>query len=141
AVDNCTDPVDITTQDPAPGTPLPDGVYTIALTATDAYGNTSTCEFELTVESILGAGDHNQDLGTITLYPVPTKNTLNISNPQGIDLQTLEIYDLRGRLVQTADLHGMGTVKPIDVQQLSAATYYVKITGKDGQITKRLLKE
>jgi hypothetical protein len=141
AIDNCTDPVTITTQDPAAGTPLSDGTYTINLTATDEYGNTGTCEFELIVESILGIGDHSQDLGSIAMYPVPTKNTLNISNPQGIDLQTLEIYDLRGRLVQKADLQGMGSVKSIDVQQLAAATYYVKIIGKDGQITKRLLKE
>lgn len=141
AVDNCTEPVTITTQDPAAGTPLSDGTYTITLTATDEYGNTSTCEFELTVESVLGTGDNSLSLGSITMYPVPTKNTLNLSNPQGIDLQTLEIYDLRGRLVQTADLRGMGTLKPIDVQQLAAATYYVKILGKDGQITKRLLKE
>ncbi len=141
AIDNCTDPVTITTQDPAAGTPLSDGTYTITLTATDEYGNTSSCEFELIVESILGIGDHSQDLGSIAMYPVPTKNTLNISNPQGVDLQTLEIYDLRGRLVQKADLQGMGSVKSIDVQQLAAATYYVKIIGKDGQITKRLLKE
>jgi hypothetical protein len=141
AIDNCTDPVTITTQDPAAGTPLSDGTYTITLTATDEYGNTSSCEFELIVESILGIGNHSQDFGSIAMYPVPTKNTLNISNPQGVDLQTLEIYDLRGRLVQKADLQGMGSVKSIDVQQLAAATYYVKIIGKDGQITKRLLKE
>ncbi|OAD90414.1 hypothetical protein A7A78_05715 [Aequorivita soesokkakensis] len=141
AIDNCTDPVTITTQDPAAGTPLSDGTYTITLTATDEYGNTGTCEFELIVESILGIGNYSQDFGSIAMYPVPTKNMLNISNPQGIDLQTLEIYDLRGRLVQKADLQGMGSVKSIDVQQLAAATYYVKIIGKDGQITKRLLKE
>ncbi len=91
--------------------------------------------------TVLGAGDNNQNLGTITLYPIPTKNTLNISNPQSIDLETMEIYDLRGRLVQTADLRGMGIVKPIDVQMLAAASYYVKVIGKYGTITKRLLKE
>jgi hypothetical protein len=141
AVDNCTDPVTITSQDPLAGTALPDGVYTITLRAEDEYGNVGTCDFELTVDTILGAGDHNQDLGTVTLYPVPTKNTLNISNPQGIDLERLEIYDLRGRLVQTADLHGMGSAKAIDVHLLAAATYYIKIIGKYGQITKQLLKE
>jgi hypothetical protein len=141
AVDNCTDPVTITSQDPAVGTPIPDGVYTITLTATDEYGNVGTCDFELTVDTVLGAGNDSQDLGTVTLYPVPTKNILNISNPQSLDLERLEIYDLRGRLVQTADLRGMGRTKPIDVHQLAAASYYVKISGKDGQITKRLLKE
>ncbi|WP_146743957.1 T9SS type A sorting domain-containing protein, partial [Aequorivita antarctica] len=141
AIDNCTDPVTVTTQSPAVGTPLADGTYTITLTATDEYGNVGTCEFELTVDTIIGVSDNDQNLGTITMYPVPTKNTLNISNPQHIDLERLEIYDLRGRLVQVSDLRGMGIVKPIDVQMLAAASYYVKIIGKEGQITKRLLKE
>src|SRR5690606_10915896 len=43
ADDNCTDPVTILSQDPAPGTPLSDGTYTITMTATDEYGNVSTC--------------------------------------------------------------------------------------------------
>ncbi len=141
AVDNCTDPVTITTQSPAAGTPLPDGTYTIVLTATDEYGNTSSCEFELTVDTIIGVGENSQSLGTVTIYPVPTKDILNIGNPQNIDLERMEIYDLRGRLVQTADLRGMGSVKTINVDQLAAAAYYVKIMGKQGQITKRLLKE
>jgi hypothetical protein len=141
AEDNCTDPINITSQDPAAGTPLPDGVYTITLTATDEYGNVGTCDFELTVDTVLGAGDTDQDLGSVTMYPVPAKNVLNIGNPQGLDLERLEIYDLRGRLVQAADLRGMGGTKTIDVDQLAAASYYVKIMGANGQITKRLLKE
>ncbi|MCB0455194.1 MAG: HYR domain-containing protein, partial [Aequorivita sp.] len=141
AIDNCTDPVTITTQDPVAGTPLSDGTYTITLTATDEYGNMATCDFELTVESVLGTGDNSQSLGSIMMYPNPAKNILNISNPQHIDLERLEIYDLRGRLVQVSDLREMGSVKPIDVNLLAAASYYVKIIGKYGTITKRLLKE
>ncbi|MEM0519699.1 T9SS type A sorting domain-containing protein, partial [Aequorivita flava] len=141
AIDNCTDPVTITTQSPVAGTPLPDGVHTITFTATDAYGNTSTCEFELTVESVLGAEDNHQNLGSVKMYPVPTNNILNISNPQSLELERLEIYDLRGRLVQSADLRGMGNVKTINVDQLAAASYYVKIKGANGEITMRLIKE
>ncbi|MCB0465425.1 MAG: T9SS type A sorting domain-containing protein, partial [Aequorivita sp.] len=141
AVDNCTDPVDITTQDPAPGTPLPDGVYTITLTATDAYGNTSTCEFELTVESILGAGDHNADIGSVQMYPNPAKNTVTIGNPQSLSLENLSIFDIRGRMVKSIDLRSMGTQKTIDVSEMAAATYLVIIQGENGQITKRLIKE
>ncbi len=141
AFDNCTDPVTITTQDPVAGTALPDGVYTITLTAIDEYGNVGTCEFELTVDTVLGAGDNLQNLGSIAMYPVPAKNVLTISNPQNVELEKLEIYDLRGRLVHSVDLRGTGTSKTIDVHQLAAAAYYVKIKGKYGETTKRLLKE
>ncbi|MBK5213415.1 MAG: HYR domain-containing protein [Flavobacteriaceae bacterium] len=141
AVDNCTDPVTITTQDPAVGTPLSDGTYTITLTATDEYGNTSTCEFELVVESILGTGNNNQSLGTISMYPNPAKGNVTIGNPQSLALESATIYDLTGRLVQTFNLKGMATAKTLNVDNLAAATYVVIIKGKEGQITKRLIKE
>jgi subtilisin-like proprotein convertase family protein len=141
AVDNCTAPVTITSQDPAAGTPIPDGVYTITLTAEDEYGNVSTCFFELTVNTTLGAGDHNTDIGTIQMYPNPVKNTVTIGNPASLSLEKLSIFDLRGRLVKTIDLRSMGTQKAIDVSEMAAATYLVIIQGENGQITKRLIKE
>ena len=100
-----------------------------------------TCDFELTVESVLGIGGSDQNIGSVAMYPNPAKNILNISNPQGLDLERLEVYDLRGRLVQATDLRGMGSSKIIDVNQLAAASYYVKIMGENGQTIKRLLKE
>ncbi|MCT8338557.1 HYR domain-containing protein [Flavobacteriaceae bacterium TK19130] len=141
ALDNCTDSITITSQEPAAGTPLPDGVHVITLTATDEYGNVGTCAFELTVESELGVEDPRQDFATLSIYPVPTDNILNISNPQGIDLEKVEIYDQRGRLVYTETLSGVGTTNTINVSRLAAATYYVRIYGQSGQITKRLIKE
>jgi len=141
AIDNCTDPVTITTQDPAAGTPLPDGVYTITLTATDEYGNTSTCEFELTVESILGVGDNNANIGSVQMYPNPAKHTVTIGNPASLSLENLRIFDIRGRMVKTIDLRNMGAQKAIDVSEMAAATYLVIIQGENGQITKRLIKE
>ncbi|MDN3725548.1 HYR domain-containing protein, partial [Aequorivita sp. SDUM287046] len=87
ATDNCTDPITITGQDPAPGTALPDGTYTITLTATDQYGNVGSCGFELIVDTVLGAGGPAQDLGSVSLYPVPTKHLLNVGNPQNLELE------------------------------------------------------
>ncbi len=139
ATDNCTDPVTILTQDPAPGTLLPDGVYTITISGEDEYGNIGVCTFELTVESILGI--NTVDISTIVMYPNPARNVVNISNPQSIDLEQAAIYDVTGRLIQTYDLRDMGTEKALDVSRLSTATYLVLIQGQDGQITKQLIKE
>ena len=141
AIDNCTDPVTITTQSPAAGTPLSDGVYTITLTAEDEYGNVSTCTFELTIESVLGVGNYNNDFGSLQMYPNPAKNTVTIGNPQSLSLEKLSIFDLRGRMVKSIDLRSMGTQKTIDVSEMAAATYLVIIQGENGQTTKRLIKE
>ena len=141
AIDNCTDPVTSTTQDPAAGTPLSDGVYTITLTAEDEYGNVSTCTFELTVESVLGAGDNNANIGSLEMYPNPAQHTVTIGNPQSLSLEKLSIFDLRGRMVKSIDLRSMGAEKTINISEMAAATYLVIIQGENGQTTKRLIKE
>ncbi|MCB9213498.1 MAG: HYR domain-containing protein [Alteromonas sp.] len=140
ATDNCTDPVTITSQDPAAGTLVPDGVYTITLCAEDEYGNESCCTFELTVESVLGIDD-DFDISTIVIYPNPASATVNLSNPQSIPLQRLAIYDVTGKFVMDFDLSNMGTEKSMDISKLATASYLVVIQGAHGQITKQLIKE
>jgi len=138
ATDNCTDPVVIITQDPIAGTLLPDGIYTVTMTAEDEYGNIATCDFELTIESELGVGDH-QDLGSIILYPNPANNIVRLSNPDSLELETLSVYDLTGRLVYTTNLEQMGTEISIDVSRYANATYMVIIKGTQGALTKQLI--
>jgi len=141
AVDNCTDPLTILSQDPAPGTLLSDGVYTVTMTAEDENGNVGTCTFELTVESVLGINDNDLSLATIVMYPNPAQEYVILSNPQSIDLEQAVIYDMNGRLIQTIDLTNMGIEKVIDIANLNAAVYHVMIQSAEGQISKQLLKE
>jgi hypothetical protein len=140
ATDNCTDPLTIFTQDPAPGTLLPDGVYTVTITAEDGYGNIGTCDFELTVDTLLGISD-NVNLETILLYPNPTANQLMISNSQNLELVSLDIFDISGRLIKTVNLEYMGTEKAVDVSQLASGPYMLIIQGENGLLTKQIIKE
>ncbi|WP_310992367.1 M36 family metallopeptidase [Aequorivita marina] len=140
ATDNCTDPITTTTQDPAPGTSLTDGTYTVTLTAEDESGNSATCSFELTVDTTAGVGD-NADIGSIKMFPNPAKDKVMITNPQHLSLNNLSIFDLRGRLIKTVDMRNMGMEKSIDVSKLASSIYFVLIQGKDGQLTKKLIKE
>jgi hypothetical protein len=140
ATDNCTDPLTIFSQDPAPGTLLGDGTYTVTLCATDEYGNEGCCTFELTVESILGGADP-ANFGTLTLYPNPANNEIYLSNPKQIELEQVSIYDMTGRLVKTVSLEGMGAEKAIDISELASATYMFIINNEYGQMTKSIIKE
>ena len=141
ATDNCTDPLTIFGQDPAPGTLLPDGVYTVTMSAEDESGNVGTCTFELTVESILGVDDNGIDISTIVMYPNPATTEVRISNPQSIVLEEAIFFDITGRKVATYDLRDMGTDIGLDISTLATAAYTVVIKGPDGQINKRLIKE
>jgi len=140
ATDNCTDPLDTFTQDPAPGTELPDGVYTITLCSVDEYGNEGCCTFELTVESILG-NDDNELSAAISMYPNPASDVLNFVNGSNIALETAKIFDMNGKLINTIDLRDMQTQMSVDVSYLASGVYMVQITGERSTTMKRLLKE
>jgi hypothetical protein len=140
AVDNCTDPLTVLTQDPAPGTFLGDGTYTVTLTATDDSSNTGTCTFELTVESVLGANDNTLEAGVV-MFPNPAQGQVTISNTSNIVLERATIYDANGRLVNTTDLTGMQGQQTIDISKLASGVYMVQIQGQEASVVKRLIKE
>jgi len=81
------------------------------------------------------------NLETILLYPNPTANQLMISNSQNLELVSLDIYDISGRLIKTVNLEDMGTEKSVDVSQLASAPYMLIIQGKEGLLTKQIIKE
>ncbi len=140
ATDNCTDPVTVFAQDPAAGSFIGDGVYTVTLSATDEYGNVGTCTFELTVESILGVNDNNLDAG-VTLYPNPAQGQVILSNTSNILLTKATMYDVNGKLVNTVDLTDMTTEKTMDISKLASGVYIVQIEGENASVVKRLIKE
>ncbi|GHC64426.1 HYR domain-containing protein [Ulvibacter litoralis] len=140
AIDNCTDPIVITTQSPAVGTLLPDGIHTITLTAEDEYGNIGSCTFELTVDSILGVGDFDFDISSIVLHPNPANEYIIVDNPNAIPLGKMMIVDLNGRLIKTIDLKDMGIESVVDISVLEAAPYEVIIDSDQGRFVKRILK-
>jgi hypothetical protein len=140
ATDNCTDPLTIVTQDPAPGDLLADGVYPVTITVEDEYGNVGSCSFELTVESVLGVND-NELNNAISMYPNPTAQQFTLTNSSNIELDNAEIYDLNGKLIQRIDLRNMNSEQLIDVSTLAAGVYAVRISGEQASVVKRLIKE
>ncbi|WP_432412765.1 choice-of-anchor B family protein [Rasiella sp. SM2506] len=89
-------------------------------------------------DEVLGPNDEEFD--NIVVYPNPTKNILNILSAQA-PLERLEIYDLRGRLIQE-DIEGEDIVTTsLDISRLRAGVYFVKIFTATGTITKKVIKE
>lgn len=140
ATDNCTEPVTILGQDPAPGTLLVDGTHTITLTAEDEYGNESVCSFELTVDTILG-DDDNVLADAIMMYPNPAEAYVNISNNSQIGLTNATIYDINGKLVSKFDLTLMSGEQRLDVSGLASGVYMVSIESETASVVKRLVKK
>ena len=140
ATDNCTDPVGVISQDPPAGTLLPDGVYTITLSATDNEGNVGSCSFELTVESVLGAASNQLSAG-VEIYPNPARKVMNIGNSSNVQLQRALIYDINGRLIQSVDLGNMDREASVNVANLASGVYLVQLEAEGATAIKRLIKE
>ena len=62
-------------------------------------------------------------------YPNPVKDVLHVGCPQGNKPTAIELYDLQGRLVRTQSK----AFESIDMSQLPAGTYTLRVTMEDGK--------
>ncbi len=117
------------------GTPTvasPQTTYTV--TATNNYG-TGTTTVVITVNSNLGVEDIA--FKNMTLYPNPVKDNLNILLSDNSEIESLEVYDLNGKLI----LKSSNIENTLNVSNLKAGVYLLKIY-QDGRCkTNKFIKE
>ncbi|UUV21902.1 T9SS type A sorting domain-containing protein [Paenimyroides aestuarii] len=70
------------------------------------------------------------------LYPNPTADVLYISSKNGLEMKEIKITDLSGRVVRT-----LNNVSTINVSDLSAGTYLIDITTKEGKASSKFVKK
>lgn len=143
ATDGCSDlpllPITVS-QDPALGTEMNLGTFDITITAMDDAGNESDHEFQVRVEEALSVNDVTT-LSSIRLYPNPASDFITLSNPQNIQLRTIQLFDLTGRLIQKINVSEVLSEIQIDVSALHSASYILLISSEEASITKQLIKE
>ena len=77
----------------------------------------------------------------ITIYPNPTKDIVYIEFSPDVDCQSVEIYNIDGRMVKTC--HGASLQNnAIDISNINAGVYIMKIKMLDGkEFAERIIKE
>jgi len=133
ASDNCT--VNLTvSQDPSPGTQLPDGIQIISFETTDDEGNSVSCSFELTVDENLGTEEHLFNNG-LSIYPNPSSNLITIDS-KNVPLNSIQIFDISGKqLFEASNLNTAS--KTVDISSLSKGIYFISL---NNQATKKIIK-
>jgi len=101
------------------------GTYTICLTVSDQCGLDSACT-NVTVTDV-GTGIHKNWQGDLKLYPVPVKETLNISGIPFNESYTVKLINNLGQVVITQAYNGTNNVV-IDVHDITPGVYQVVIT-------------
>lgn len=87
-------------------------------------------------ETIMGVGDVTVD-SSVKVYPNPARDILTIASQQQIN--GVEIYDIHGRLLQTAIVNE--STARLDISNRSAGIYFLKITTEKGIKVEKLVKE
>ncbi|MBW1294131.1 Ig-like domain-containing protein, partial [Aquimarina litoralis] len=109
---------------------------------TDLYGNENDMitEFVINFDNTLGITDENT-LKNITIYPIPSKNTVNILSEINSNLEKVEFFDVRGKLILSKVLNRGSISNSIDISTFHSGLYLMKIFSETGSITKKILKE
>ena len=125
----------------------------------DPYATTGSAGLDIDAVGVIHAGTLHEGIEEISskdfkIYPNPAKDNLQlIINNEQVDIQTIEIYNIAGRLVNLSSLRGTkqsntsrdyfpnvhnGEIQ-IDVSQLNEGIYFLKIKTKQASITKKLI--
>jgi len=83
-------------------------------------------------EMNLAGGESSSENFNISVYPNPVSDQLTISNPQSIVWNKLLFYATSGQLVYS-DLTGGNTSVKMNVNSLSAGTYYILLDLQNGK--------
>ncbi len=108
-------------------TGVPAGVTTLALRHTGVPANSillDNIQYDLTTS--LGTSNVSAQENTVSVYPNPFTDTVNISDAK--DLKSVSVIDMSGRLVKTIANPG----RQINLSELKAGLYILKLDYQDG---------
>jgi hypothetical protein len=89
-----------------------------------------------TTFQLLSIDPHEQD-ASIVVYPNPTNGQLNVS--ASTNIQSLQLFDIQGRLLQTA-LRNETSVS-IDISAKQSGIYFVKVISDKGTSIQKIVKK
>ena len=126
-------------------TPATDYAYRAFITfnGTTVYGDEMT--FTTEAESSDTTGIVNRLENSVTLYPNPAKEILNVQCAMNnVQITAIEVFDVYGNIVRT-DVETRCTTSlqttRINVSGLADGMYFVRVTTEEGMVTKTFVKK
>ena len=110
--------------------------YQIQVQANCGDGNLSDWSSAITVTT---TGIENWLENSVNLYPNPAKEYVDIRIDGDLNVTTMEVYDVYGKLVNTVNVIENPT--RINVSNLANGMYFVRVTTEAGVVTKSFLKK
>ena len=85
--------------------------------------------------------DDNAFNNELLIYPNPVQNILQISNLNNTVIDTIEVFDIQGRLVKQFNSFETNSTLNLDISELKAAIYLVRINSGNTSNVVRIIKE
>ncbi len=89
-------------------------------------------------ESTLGTSQA-EETSELKLFPNPAKTNVRIQNENYTDNQTIEVYSMQGRLIQTYPLNN--SITNVDISSYSSGVYLFKHLTSNSSKTYKVIKE
>lgn len=116
------------------------GSFTVTLTVTNSCGSAETTQ---TVDITVGVNDPNLAIHS-QLLPNPTSDQFEVILSGNLsDELTINLMDLRGVVLQSEQviMNNNSISQRFDVSDLASGVYFLKIQGRDGFLTRRIIVE
>ena len=112
--------------------------YEIQVQAVCSNGQTSDWSAAITAHTT-NVGIENWLANSVNLYPNPAKEYVDIRVVGDLNVTTMEVYDVYGKLVNTVNMVDNPT--RINVSSLANGMYFVRVTTEAGVVTKSFVKK
>ena len=117
------------------GAQLEEGPTMITWTATDAYGNSSSCSFNVTVQAYVGMDE--KGVNGIMVYPNPSSGWVTVEGRT--EITRIDIADITGRVIRT--LEEPGNECRVDISGRPGGIYFLRIRANGQVFTRRVVVE
>jgi hypothetical protein len=103
-------------------------------------GNLSDWSGSLVVTT-KSVGIENWLSSSVTLYPNPAKEYIDIRVDGDVNVTMMEVYDVYGKLINTVGVCDTPVQTRINVSNLANGMYFVRVTTEAGVVTKSFVKK
>ena len=107
---------------------LTPGNYSYTVSVKDQNGCSSSDTIVISITTDLSYTNQEYD---IKVYPNPTKGLLNLEWPREAELQTVDVYDAFGRLIQSIAIDANSIQTQINLKELAKGSYFIRLKGNE----------
>lgn len=125
----------------SPNADITEHILISSLQGVSPFNSNKVATINISLQNVLTIDDFNLSK-SIKIYPNPTKDRISISNPQNIQIKSIEIYSVLGHLVNLIPAKNIPNKIDLDISYLNRGVYTLKLNihEKNSKIEKLIVE-